>query len=137
MKIKNIEVKKLTIDDFIKRKKDQLFSEYRFKSKGCFIKGTAILTNKGFVNIEDIVPPVNAGFHTPYNNKDLQIKTRLGYEKIESTYYDLCDSFIEIELDNGDIIEVTEDHTMIIIREGVEIKVDAKDLLETDKIMSN
>jgi len=107
--------------------------DYRFKAK-CFVKGTKILTNKGSLAVETFIPEVNKGEHTPYYG-DIKIVTDKDYS-IESTFYDTTTDTIEFELDNGDILEVTPDHEMIVMREGQRTIVEAQYVLETDELIS-
>ena len=124
------------IDEFLKNKGEKPYKIHRQKAK-CFVKGTKILTNKGLMLVEEFIPAINNGFFTPYLDKDVKLVDRFNNVKdIESTYYDEVFQTIEIQMENGDVIEVSPEHEFPIIRGGVEIKIMAKDLLETDELVS-
>ena len=127
----------ISLDTFIKNVEEEKepYKSKRFKAK-CFAEGTVIKTNKGDLKIEDFIPRVNKNLFTPYLNDSIKLVDRYGNEKnIESSYYNEVNDTIKIELENGDIIEVTENHQLPIIRLGKEVKIFAKDLRDTDEII--
>jgi intein/homing endonuclease len=125
----------LTLDQFMQVKKNEPYKDYRFKAK-CFKKGTLIETNKGAVRVEDFVPEVNKGYLTPFIG-DLKLKDRFGNIKdIKGTIYEESLEMFRFELENGDTFEVTPEHRFKILREGKEIEVLAKDVLDTDEFIS-
>ena len=128
----------MTLDDFIANKNKQPYKRYRFEAKAvnfCFVEGTLIKTNKGNIPIQEFVPEINPLDVTLYGG-DIRLLDRYGLEKeIKSTFFGYVEKTIEIELENGDIIEVTEDHLFPVLREGKEITVKAIDLLETDEFI--
>jgi len=128
----------ITFNDFMEYKEaeNKEIKAYRQKAK-CFVAGTQVLTNKGIINIEDFIPEVNPDGFTEYTG-DIKVIDRFGNIKpIHSTYFGYTDELIEIELENGDRLEVTPDHRFPVIREGKEEVVYAKDLLETDEFITS
>lgn len=106
-------------------------SDLRFKSKACFIEGTKLETSEGALKVEDFIPETNPGEQSLYYGDIL-----INEEPIESTFFDTATEFIKFELENGDSIEVTPDHKMIVIRDSKEIRVEAWEVFETDGIPS-
>ena len=93
------------------------------------------MTSKGSIEVQEFIPSINVGMFTPYDG-DVRVVDRYGNDKtIESTFFDEVHTTIKIELSNGDIIEVTEEHLFPVIRNGMEVCVMAKDLLESDDII--
>lgn len=126
----------ISLEEFLEKKTEEPYKTYRFKAK-CFIEGSEILTSKGILKIEEFIPEVNKGMFTPYLDDSLKLVDRHGkYKVIESSYYDVVNNTIEIELENGDILEVSEEHNFPVIRDGIEQKVKAKDLKETDEFIT-
>lgn len=110
----------------------EYINDMRFKSK-CFIKGTKLLTNKGPMKVEDFIPEINPEEFTPYKG-DIKMEIN-GEKEISSTFFGYTNETIEFELENGDTLEVTPDHNMIVLREGIKMTVMAKDVIDTDEFI--
>jgi DNA polymerase I-like protein with 3'-5' exonuclease and polymerase domains len=125
----------VSIDYFIAHKNEQPYKTYRKKAKSCFYKNTQILTNKGFIPIEKLC---NTDYGI-FKWKDNTIKTigRDNKEKeIYTSYRALSTETIKFTLENNDIIEVTPNHIMIVIRNDKEIRIEASQVLQTDEIVN-
>lgn len=125
---------KITIEEFMKRKKEKPYSEIRFKSK-CFTGDTLIKTDKGNLRIDEIVPQKSPGKLVPYEG-DIKLMDRNDHIKLmEYTYFGYTDELIDFELENGDTITVTPEHRMVIQRDGVEMFMRADRVTESDRII--
>jgi hypothetical protein len=124
------------IEEFLKYKKDKTkpYHIYRQKAKNCFPLGTLIKTDTGWKKIEDIVTEENCGSHTEYQGNLKCLSHNGVLQNIESTYFGLSQDWITFIMVNGDEITVTADHTMVVIRNGVEIRVPACEVVESDDI---
>lgn len=120
----------VSLEEFIKRKKEHEFSEVRFRSK-CYTGDTRLLTNKGEIKFIDFIPEINPGEFTDYNGNLLIIDENNIERQITHTYFDYSDTIYEFETEEG-ILKVTPYHKMIIIRNNKEIEIFAKDVLNSD-----
>lgn len=109
--------------------------EERGFGKSCFVKGTKILTDKGIINIEDLVPEINKNLVTP-SIETTKMKDYLNnFNSVKATFYGDTDTTIKFTLENDDIIEVTPNHIMVVKRDNNVIKVRADEVLETDEFI--
>lgn len=125
----------VNLEEFIKRKKEHEFSEVRFRSK-CYTGDSRLLTDKGYIPFIEIVPEINIGEFTKYNGEFKIIDDSNIEYNITDTYIGYSDKLYEFEMEDGGKLEVTEFHKMIVIRNSIEIEVFAKDVLDTDLIIS-
>jgi len=119
------------IEEFVKIRgmgKSTIFS--------CLTSETEVLTNKGLLRIDEIVPEVNKGKFTEFSDETLKLIGRDSKEyKISHSIFSESSELIDFELEDGTILSVTPDHTMIILRNGIEMKVEARNVLETDELL--
>jgi len=122
------------LDYFMKHKKQEPYYTARFNGK-CFIEGTKIKTNKGSLNIESFIPKINIGNFTNFKS-DIKVFDRFNNLKdISLSFCDIADETLEFILENGDVIEVTPNHFFPVLRNGKEIKIQARDILESDEFI--
>lgn len=125
-----------TLSYFLENKNKEPYKTYRFRAK-CFIAGTKIVTNNGDLFVETFVPEICINNFVDYDGEIKVIDRYSNQKNIHSTIFSTTNITILIELDNGDIFEVTETHEFPIKRNDVEIIVEAKDLLETDEFIES
>jgi DNA polymerase I-like protein with 3'-5' exonuclease and polymerase domains len=104
----------------------------------CVTSETEILTNKGILKIDQIVPEVNKGQFTEFSDNSIKLIGRDSREyEISHSIFSESKEIIDFELDDGTLLSVTPDHQMIILRNGIEMRVDAKEVLETDELVQS
>jgi hypothetical protein len=98
----------------------------------CLIEGETILTKEnGYMKVEDIFSDAVLG--TFYNVLSFNEKSNMfEYKLLDAISPASIDTYIEIELENGNITKVSPNHEFYTKR-GL---VKAKDLLESDEIVS-
>jgi hypothetical protein len=98
----------------------------------CLIEGESILTKEnGYVKVEDIFSDAVIGSF--YNVKSYNFETEeFEWKLLNAISPSNIDSYIEIELEDGSITKVSPNHQFYTQRGLVE----AKNLLETDEILS-
>lgn len=98
----------------------------------CLIEGDSILTKeKGYMKVEDIFSDAVLG--TFYNVKSYNFETQeFEWKLLDAISPANTDSYIEIELEDGSITKVSPNHQFYTQRGLIE----ARDLLETDEILS-
>jgi len=130
----NIFCPQVPLEEFMKHKKDKdkPYADYRQKAKSCFPAGTQVLTNYGWKKFEDFVPEKNCGGHTLYYGDLKVIDFEGNPQNIDTTYFGESKDFIHFELVNGDILTVTPDHTMVVLRDKETIRVSADEVAKTD-----
>lgn len=123
----------LIVEDIIKWAKDN-FGEWSVgPGRGCFIPGSRVkLADGSFKNIEDM--KYGETVITGYGGK----------HDVESLYeYDVDETINKINLENGDSIECTQDHKILVVRKGVERKIEnavwvkASELEEGDALIKH
>lgn len=95
------------------------------KPKGgqCLVAGTKVKTSKGLKNIEDIT-------------LDDMVVTHMDRFKPVTKLFQFDDlGVLRVELENDQIINMTPEHMMLIMRSGVKLWVEAQDLLTTDSLL--
>ncbi|MDA3856621.1 MAG: DNA polymerase [Candidatus Woesearchaeota archaeon] len=122
--------------DFMRRKGEgeSFIIEARYRAKACFVEGTRILTEEGIQNIEDIVPKIEKGNFVKYHGETKTMNRTFSETPNYSIYKEVSETIL-FELDNGDNIEVTPDHLMIVIRGDKEIKVPASEIIDSDEVI--
>jgi hypothetical protein len=126
----------ISYEDYCKNAKKGRCKDLRQIGKMCFAKGTEVLTNHGWYRIEDICrenPFVNMGMFYKGNLKAVGWDGR--EQNIIATIKNNNPSKVRFDLENGSIIEVTDDHEMPVIRDGKRIIIPARDVLETDEFI--
>lgn len=104
----------LIVDDIIRWAKDT-FGEWTVgPGRGCFVPGSKVkLSDGAFKNIENV--EYGDEIVTGYGNN----------YPVESLYkYDVDETISKINLENGDSIECTQDHKILVVRKGVERKIE-------------
>ncbi len=123
----------LIVDDIIRWAKDT-FGEWTVgPGRGCFVPGSKVKLSDGtFKNIEDV--EYGEEIVTGYGNN----------YPVENLYrYDIDETISKINLENGDSIECTQDHKILVVRKGVERKIEnaiwikASELQEGDCLIKN
>ena len=97
----------------------------------CLIEGQSILTKDGYIKVEDLLyDAINGKFHevASYNEENDEIE----YKILDAISPSPIERYVEIELEDGGITQVTEDHKFYTNR-GL---VKAKDLHDDDEILS-
>jgi len=115
---------------WIKNHKDEIPKLDMILVDECIRKGQGVKTNKGIINIENI--KIGDNIYT-YNIKSKKNE----YKKVLKTYTNLqksnsYDYFLQIELWNGKILEVTPNHKIYTTNRGY---VRADQLNENDDIL--
>lgn len=97
-----------------------MFPQMKPKGGQCLVAGTKIKTNKGMKNIENI------------EIGDM-VKTHMGrFKPVERLFnFDNLD-VLEVELESGQIIKMTPEHKMLVLRDGQKQWIEAKDLTTED-----
>lgn len=102
----------------------------------CFSEGTVLASKNGNIKVENLIPEINSGKHTKVEHNFSLEDGKGNSNTISSTYYESgVKDWIEFELDNGDKVEVTPDHRMIVLREGKELSISAENVLDTDEFI--
>ena len=92
--------------------------------RGCFLPNNKVFTNKGYKNIQDIT------------TKDMVLSHDGTFNNVENLLcYDIDEEIIEIEFENGKRISCTLDHEIFVERSGVKKWIEAKYIVENDKIV--
>lgn len=125
----------ITLEDFLKRKKEEPFKTYRQVAK-CFVAGTKVMTDKGPMEIQHLVPEVNPGEFTKYEGDTLIIDREKSVKRFESTIFDHSLSTVIIHLENRDKFECTRNHKWPIFRRGKEVTLEAHEIKIGDYFIS-
>ena len=127
---------KVKIDKYISDGKIEIvpvsFMRGRTFIDSCLIEGEVILTkDNGYMKVEDILSDIILGiFHNVLSyNETTNI---FEYKLLDAISPANINSYIEIELENGDITKVSSDHEFYTKR-GL---IKAKNLLDSDEILS-
>ena len=100
-----------------------MFPQLKPKGGQCLTAGTKVQTKDGMKNIEDI-------------KVGDEVKTHMDRFKPVVKLFDFDDlDILEVELENGQIIEMTPEHKMLVERNGEKIWLEAKELTLTDKFL--
>ncbi len=132
---RQLAARKISYEEYVRDAKEGRLKELRTTAKFCFAKGTEILTTKGWLPIETIAENCIKDFGLLYGG-DLKVIGRDGKPKeIYGTINKSPSPMLEFELEDGTLLKVTEDHEVLINRDGKEIRVLAKDVQENDDIL--
>jgi len=138
MKVDHRQVEReITEEEFLRLKKQEPFATFRQDAKACFPGSTQVyVKNIGWEELSKIVPEIEEGCHIPISDR-IEILTPDGsYQKIDFTIYGKTQEWLEIELENGDVIKMTPNHSCIVVRNGRRIKIRADKVKKTDKFLS-
>lgn len=129
----------ITENDFLKLKKSEPFETYRQMAKNCLSGDCYIYTDKkGKVSIQDVVPKLNEGTKTILF-PPLEVLTPDGYKKVQSTVYGKTSTWIEIELERGEVFKMTPDHICVVERNGFpfSLYIPAESLGDEDRFITS
>lgn len=133
--IKFLPARKISYEEYYADAKQGRLKELRTTAKLCFARGTEILTTKGWLLIETIAENSIKDFGLLYEG-DLKVIGRDGKPKeIYGTINNNPSPMLEFELEDGTLLKVTEDHELLVKRDGKEIRILAKDAQEDDDIL--
>ena len=133
--VKPLAARKITYEEYYADAKQGRLKELRTTAKLCFARGTEILTTKGWLPIETIAKNSIKDFGLLYEG-DLKVIGRDGKPKeIYGTINNNSSPMLEFELEDGTLLKVTEDHELLVKRDGKEIRILAKDAQEDDDIL--
>jgi hypothetical protein len=105
--------------------------ELEVKWDGC-VDGNLILeTNVGKITMNEVIDRHQSGEHIQVMAHDLDISKDKMVDVELSTRREGSKKWIEVELENGDVIRLTEDHELFTTNRGW---VEARDLTEDDDI---
>ena len=128
--------KKITEEEFIKLKEMKPFSTLRQDAKSCFDGETMVCEKTlGWVRLDTLVPKINPGKHTLSNEKYEILIPDGSYSLMTHSIFGYSDKWLELELDNGDVIKMTPNHNCVVRRDGEDIECRADEILLTDKIL--
>lgn len=96
--------------------------------EGCFLSGTKVFTNKGFIDIDKILPKHKVFDHLGQEQKVINRQEKNVYNKPIYTFIS--------ELDDSEFT-CTEEHPLYIFREGSFLFCEAKDVKLSDKLCIN
>lgn len=95
----------------------------------CWLGSSRILTDKGYIALEDLVK--KDGFNS-YEGNLKAIDDSGNQVVITDTYKGTAEEIIQFELEDGSLFRVTPEHNCFVIRSGVEIMIQAKNITPTD-----
>jgi len=96
----------------------------------CLISGEKILTNKGYITVDQIFEDASNGiYHIVITSNP---KGELEEKELDAISMSLTNKYICVELENGSSINVTDSHKFYTSNRGI---VEAKDLTEEDDII--
>lgn len=98
----------------------------------CWLGSSQILTSEGFVRLDSLV--TKEGYNL-YEGSLRAIDDKGEEIRITDTYQGEATELISFELEDGSYFRVTPEHNCFVIRDGVEIMVQAKDIISTDFFM--
>lgn len=125
----------ITLEEFLKRKKEEPFKTYRQVAK-CFVAGTKIMTDRGPVEIQHLVPETNPGEFVKYEGETMILDREKSVKRFESTIFDHSLSSVVIYLENRDKFECTRNHRWPVFRKGKEIQLEAHEIHPGDYLVS-
>lgn len=114
-----------------KKPPEEITDAERRHSK-CVTGETRILTNKGEVEIKDIVDHREHGENKPYKG-DLKVFTPFGYRDIETTYFAEKQAIVEVTLEDGKSMRCTPNHRFVTDIEN-DVRVPAEELKPGDEV---
>ena len=131
--------KKIPVTDEEKHDESGIFinKEERTAAKNCFIKGTEILTDAGWIKIEDLCDWVDSDGTIPYLENRYKAIDPFTSEPIDIlfTHKEVAKEILEFNLEDGSTMSVTPEHRMWVRRNGTEKIVLAKDVVLSDEII--
>ena len=131
--------KKIPVTDEEKHDESGIFinKEERTAAKNCFIKGTEILTDAGWIKIEDLCDWVDSDGTVPYLENRYKAIDPFTSEPIDIlfTHKEVAKEILEFNLEDGSTMSVTPEHRMWVRRNGTEKIVLAKDVVLSDEII--
>lgn len=101
------------------------------KWDGCIHPDHILQTDQGQLRIEEVIDKVNNGNKVSVLGFDFNKKINSMVEVSCASKKDGDKPWVEIELENGDVLKMTEDHEVFTTNRGW---VEAKDLTDSDDI---
>jgi DNA polymerase I-like protein with 3'-5' exonuclease and polymerase domains len=137
------EAEKLNYEEFDRRRLDgdPLTNYYRNKKAkpvnfSCFAGETLVKTNRGDLRIDAIVANKNIGWEETQDKNLLFLQRDGSYSNCSHSVYNEVEEVLDFEMEDGSMFTVTPDHIVIVIRDGIELKIEAKDVLGSDGILT-
>lgn len=105
-----------------------------FGSGKCVTGDTRVMTEKGYIQIKDLVENPKEGF----TEIDIQVKSDKGWEKANAFYYEKNCNVNYIVLDTGRVITGTNEHRIMAVKKGSvsPCMTKMKDLEKGDEVLT-
>lgn len=112
----------------------------------CQTSDTKIITEEGVlsfreicemnnINVDEVESEKNGGVWFNFE-KPLSVKTMVGYHLSNKIYYNGHTEIYNIEMEDGSIFKCSSEHKFLVEREGQQIWIKVKDMVEGDDIIN-
>jgi hypothetical protein len=125
----------ISYEEYCKNAKKGKCKDLRQIGKMCFVAGTQVLTTNGWINIEELSRTGIVDEWVEYFG-DVKIIGRDNVPKeifgtIETSEKDI----VNFTLENGETLSVSNDHVVLVVRDGVEVRILASEVVEGDDLV--